>query len=125
MIHFTVPIATTSTRRLQKGTPRQLDQLIVINLHSLILSFSLIIIRDCIADLVVLQSISYIAGALGVFVAAISYMVNLRISQRNQELMLKSQNTFVMVLLETQIPPTTLRQTLQKGTLPSMASVNL
>jgi len=42
-------------------------------------------------DLVVFQSVSYIAGALGVCVAAIYYVMNLRISQRNQELSLKTQ----------------------------------
>jgi hypothetical protein len=42
-------------------------------------------------DLALLQSISYIAGALGVCVAAIFYVLNLRISQKNQELMLKTQ----------------------------------
>jgi hypothetical protein len=34
-------------------------------------------------DLALLQSVSYIAGALGVCVAAIFYVLNLRISQRN------------------------------------------
>jgi len=38
-----------------------------------------------------LQSVSYIAGALGVCVAAFYYVMNLRISQRNQQLVLKSQ----------------------------------
>ena len=38
-----------------------------------------------------LQSLSYVAAALGVCVAAIYYVMNLRISQRNQELMLKAQ----------------------------------
>ncbi|OGD59938.1 hypothetical protein A3K78_02190 [Candidatus Bathyarchaeota archaeon RBG_13_52_12] len=42
-------------------------------------------------DLALLQSVSYIAGALGVCVAAIFYVLNLRISQRNQELTLKAQ----------------------------------
>ena len=42
-------------------------------------------------DLALLQSVSYIAGALGVCVAAFYYVVNLRISQKNQELMLKTQ----------------------------------
>ena len=42
-------------------------------------------------DLTLLQSVSYIAGALGVCIAAIFYVLNLRISQRNQELMLKAQ----------------------------------
>jgi hypothetical protein len=34
-------------------------------------------------DIALLQSISYIAGALGVCVAAVFYVLNLRISQRN------------------------------------------
>jgi hypothetical protein len=42
-------------------------------------------------DLALLQSVSYIAGALGVCVAAIFYVLNLRISQKNQELTLKTQ----------------------------------
>jgi hypothetical protein len=42
-------------------------------------------------DLALLQSVSYIAGALGVCVAAVYYVMNLRISQRNQELSLKTQ----------------------------------
>jgi len=42
-------------------------------------------------DLALLQSVSYIAGALGVFIAAIFYVLNLRISQRNQELSLKAE----------------------------------
>ena len=41
-------------------------------------------------DLALLQSVSYIAGALGVCVAAAYYVLNLRISQRNQELTLKA-----------------------------------
>jgi hypothetical protein len=44
-------------------------------------------------DLALLQSVSYIAGALGVCVAAVYYVMNLRISQRNQELSLKAQET--------------------------------
>jgi hypothetical protein len=36
-------------------------------------------------DLVLLQSVSYIAGALGVCIAAIFYVLNLRISQRNMK----------------------------------------
>jgi hypothetical protein len=43
------------------------------------------------ADLALLQSVSYIAGALGVCVAAFYYVTNLRLTQRNQELSLKSQ----------------------------------
>jgi hypothetical protein len=42
-------------------------------------------------ELVVLQSISYIVGATGVFIAAVFYVLNLRISLRNQELSLKTQ----------------------------------
>jgi hypothetical protein len=42
-------------------------------------------------DLALLQSASYIAGALGVCVAAAYYVMNLRISQKNQELGLKTQ----------------------------------
>jgi len=42
-------------------------------------------------DLALLQSISYMAGALGVCVAAIYYVVTLRISLRNQQLSLKTQ----------------------------------
>jgi len=37
-------------------------------------------------DLSLLQSVSYIAGALGVCVAAIFYVLNLRKSQKNQEI---------------------------------------
>jgi hypothetical protein len=43
------------------------------------------------ADLALLQSVSYIAGALGVCVAAAYYVMNLRLSQKNQELSLKTQ----------------------------------
>ncbi len=43
-------------------------------------------------DLSLLQSVSYIAGAIGVCVAAVYYVLNLRITQRNQELSLKSQH---------------------------------
>ena len=42
-------------------------------------------------DLVVLQSLSYMAGALGVCVAAAYYVMNLRMNQKNQELSLKTQ----------------------------------
>jgi hypothetical protein len=41
-------------------------------------------------DLSLLQSVSYMAGALGVRIAAIFYVLNLRISKRNQELTLKN-----------------------------------
>jgi hypothetical protein len=37
-------------------------------------------------DLALLQSVSYIAGASGVCIAAIFYVLNLRISQKNQEI---------------------------------------
>jgi hypothetical protein len=37
-------------------------------------------------DLVVLQSVSYIAGATGVAIAAVFYVLNLRINQKNQEI---------------------------------------
>ena len=52
-------------------------------------------------DLALLQSVSYIAGALGVCVAAVYYVINLRISQRNQDLMLKAQETSVKTQRET------------------------
>jgi hypothetical protein len=42
-------------------------------------------------DLVVLQSISYIAGATGVAIAAIFYVLNLRISQRNMKQTLETR----------------------------------
>jgi len=42
-------------------------------------------------DLALLQSVSYIAGYVGVFIAAFFYVLNLRISQKSQQLMLKAQ----------------------------------
>jgi hypothetical protein len=42
-------------------------------------------------DLALLQSVSYIAGALGVCVAAIFYVLNLRISQRNMRQTLETR----------------------------------
>ncbi|MCX6653605.1 MAG: hypothetical protein NTY03_00635 [Candidatus Bathyarchaeota archaeon] len=42
-------------------------------------------------DLSLLQSVSYIAGAFGVCVAAFYYVMNLRISQRNQEQTLETR----------------------------------
>ena len=36
-------------------------------------------------DLVLIETVSYIIGALGVFVAAVFYVLNLRISQRNMK----------------------------------------
>jgi hypothetical protein len=44
-------------------------------------------------DLVVLQSVSYIAGATGVAIAAIFYVLNLRISQKNQEISQRNMKT--------------------------------
>jgi hypothetical protein len=49
-------------------------------------------------DLSLLQSVSYIAGALGVCVAAVYYVINLRISQKNQEISMKNQE----LILKTQ-----------------------
>ena len=42
-------------------------------------------------DLALLQSVSYMAGALGVCVAAIFYVLNLRISQRNMKQTLETR----------------------------------
>ena len=42
-------------------------------------------------DLVEIQAAYYMVAATGVLVAAIYYVMNLRISQKNQELMLKAQ----------------------------------
>src|SRR5512136_1998725 len=44
-------------------------------------------------DIALLQSVSYIAGALGVCVAAIFYVLNLRISQKNQEISQRNMKT--------------------------------
>jgi hypothetical protein len=44
-------------------------------------------------DLTLLQSVSYIAGASGVCVAAIFYVLNLRISQKNQEISQRNMKT--------------------------------
>jgi len=44
-------------------------------------------------NLALLQSISYIAGALGVCIAAIFYILNLRISQKNQEISQRNMKT--------------------------------
>jgi hypothetical protein len=48
-------------------------------------------------DLALLQSISYTAGALGVCIAAIFYVLNLRISQKNMRLTLETRR---IVLIE-------------------------
>jgi len=42
-------------------------------------------------DLVVLQSASYMAAAIGVFVAAIYYVMTLRITQRNMRMPLETR----------------------------------
>ena len=42
-------------------------------------------------DITLLQQVSYIAGALGVCIAAIFYVLNLRISQRNMRLTLETR----------------------------------
>jgi hypothetical protein len=42
-------------------------------------------------DLALLQSVSYIAGAFGVCIAAIFYVLNLRISQRNMKQTLETR----------------------------------
>ena len=52
-------------------------------------------------DLVVLQSISYIAGATGVAIAAIFYVLNLRISQKNQEINQKNQELMLKAQQQT------------------------
>ncbi|MFH1180279.1 MAG: hypothetical protein V1710_07960 [Candidatus Bathyarchaeota archaeon] len=42
-------------------------------------------------ELGTLQAVSYIMGSLGVFVAAVYYILNIQNNRRNQELMLKAQ----------------------------------
>lgn len=42
-------------------------------------------------ELATLQAVSYIIGALGVFVAAVYYILNIQNNRRNQELSLKAQ----------------------------------
>jgi fibrillarin-like rRNA methylase len=42
-------------------------------------------------DLAEIQAVYYMVAATGVLIAAIFYILNIRISQRNQELMLKAQ----------------------------------
>ena len=42
-------------------------------------------------ELATLQAVSYIIDSLGVFVAAVYYMMNVQNNKRNQELMLKAQ----------------------------------
>jgi hypothetical protein len=47
-------------------------------------------------DLALLETVSYIVGALGVFVAAVFYVLNLRISQRNMRLTLETRRIGLM-----------------------------
>jgi uncharacterized protein HemX len=42
-------------------------------------------------ELATLQAVSYILGSLGVFVAAVYYVLNIQNSRRSHELMLKAQ----------------------------------
>jgi hypothetical protein len=42
-------------------------------------------------ELATLQAVSYIIGSIGVFVAAVYYVLNIQNNRRNQELMLKAQ----------------------------------
>ena len=52
-------------------------------------------------DISLLQSVSYMAGALGVCVAAVFYVLNLRISQRNMKTTLETrQAQFLMSLYQ-------------------------
>ena len=50
-------------------------------------------------DLVMLQSVSYIAGATGVAIAAIFYVLNLRISQRNMKQTLETRQAQMLMSL--------------------------
>ena len=42
-------------------------------------------------DLIVLQSVSYVAAAIGVFVAAVYYVMTLRTTQRNMRMTLETR----------------------------------
>jgi hypothetical protein len=55
------------------------------------------------ADLVVLQSISYIAGATGVAIAAIFYVLNMRISQRNMKQTLETRKLSFVTSITNQL----------------------
>lgn len=48
-------------------------------------------------DMVLLQSVSYIAGALGVCVAAVYYVMNLRVQQANMKSTLETRQTQVFM----------------------------
>jgi len=52
-------------------------------------------------DLVEIQAAYYMVAATGVLIAAVFYILNLRISQKNQELMLKSQEQSVRAQQQT------------------------
>ena len=44
-------------------------------------------------ELATLQAVSYIVGSLGVFVAAVYFVLNIQNCRRSHELMLKAQQT--------------------------------
>ena len=54
-------------------------------------------------DITLLQSVSYIAGALGVCIAAIFYVLNLRISQRNMKQTLETRRIGLIDSITTRI----------------------
>jgi hypothetical protein len=54
-------------------------------------------------DLALLQSVSYIAGALGVCIAAIFYVLNLRISQRNMRQTLETRKLQFVTSITSQL----------------------
>jgi hypothetical protein len=54
-------------------------------------------------DLALLQSVSYIAGALGVCIAAIFYVLNLRISQRNMKQTLETRKLQFVTSITSQL----------------------
>ena len=54
-------------------------------------------------DLALLQSVSYMAGALGVFIAAIFYVLNLRISQRNMRQTLETRKLQFVTSITSQL----------------------
>jgi hypothetical protein len=50
-------------------------------------------------DIALLQSVSYIAGSVGVFIAAIFYVLNLRINQRNMKQTLETRQFQLLMQL--------------------------
>jgi hypothetical protein len=54
-------------------------------------------------DLSLLQSVSYIAGALGVCIAAVFYVLNLRISQRNMRQTLETRKLQFVTSITSQL----------------------